>query len=520
MPENPVCPICRKPSTRELLAEARWYPFWERPDGACPGCVQQYLLETLLSHGDEALHRSVQSVWPLDAEGAFGALPTPLRLHADHRFQGRGVTIAFLDSGFYPHPDLICPRNRIRAWVQAGGDALEVRRFAPGDTPTWPGWDAAAPHQWHGMMTSTVAAGNGFLSHGLYAGLASEADVVLIQVRNDQGRITNETITPALRWLGDNAQALGVRVVSMSVSGDPVEPLLGNPVDEAVEALVRAGVSVVAAAGNDGVRRLIPPATAPLAFTVGGIDDHNTFSHDEVALWHGNYGAASNEVPKPELVAPSIWVAAPVLPGSEVAREALELFAKRGKGEDEITRRIAELKLITPHYQHVDGTSFAAPIVASTIACMLEANSLLTPLLVRDFLMQTAQPVPGAPADRQGAGTVDPGRAVARSLAERHGETAEFGITPRITKEGVVFRLHDHGAQSVQVFGSWSGWNGDALAATRAEAGLWLTPPLALALGEYAYKFLLDGSRWLDDPANPRKAHDGRGGLNSTFVIA
>ena len=72
----------------------------------------------------------------------------------------------------------------------------------------------------------------------------------------------------------------------------------------------------------------------------------------------------------------------------------------------------------------------------------------------------------------------------------------------------------------MQVFGSWNGWKGGELTATCAEAGLWLTPPLLLAPGEYAYKFLLDGSRWLDDPANPRKAHDGQGGLNSTFAIA
>jgi serine protease AprX len=59
----------------------------------------------------------------------------------------------------------------------------------------------------------------------------------------------------------------------MSVSGDPVEPLAGNPVDEAVAALVAAGITVVVAAGNAGERRLVPPATAPAALTVGGLDE-------------------------------------------------------------------------------------------------------------------------------------------------------------------------------------------------------------------------------------------------------
>src|SRR5882724_11690254 len=40
-------------------------------------------------------------------------LPTPLRMEADPQFTGRGVTMAFLDSGFYAHADLTKPTNRI-----------------------------------------------------------------------------------------------------------------------------------------------------------------------------------------------------------------------------------------------------------------------------------------------------------------------------------------------------------------------------------------------------------------------
>jgi hypothetical protein len=43
---------------------------------------------------------------------------------------------------------------------------------------------------------------------------------------------------------------------------------------------------------------------------------------------------------------------------------------------------------------------------------------------------------------------------------------------------------------------------------------------IALPQGQYVYKFLLDGVRWLDDPANPRKIPDGLGGLNSVLTVA
>jgi len=518
------CAMCKAPAAEAVLAEAQNYAFWRNAAGACPACLQQTLLRTLLERGDAALHAAAQTAWPLDAEAAFGALPTPLRLHADPRFAGRGITLALADAGFYPHPDLIQPRNRIRAWVDATCEPLDVRTFGKNEMPTWPGWDALPDtpeknQQWHGTMTSVVAAGNGYLSRGLYRGLASEADLVLLRTMDAQGHISDDAVLRALQWLVENAAPFGVRVASLSISGDEPASLRDNPVDAAVAKLFAAGVSVVAAAGNSGERRLIPPASAPYALTVGGIDDKNNFSDEEIELWHSNYGTAGNDAPKPEIVAPSLWVAAPVLPGSGVAREAAELFARRKRDDRarmEIDARLAELKLITPHYQHAEGTSFAAPMAASVICCMLEANPSLTPQLVRDILQGTAHAVPGAPQERQGAGAIEAGRAVARALAERHGDAAQLA-SPQISAAGVTFACHDHNAMKVEIFGSWNGWR-QPVPAKQFEAGAWRTAPVQIAAGEHSYKFLIDGWRWLDDPANPCKSPDGAGGLNSVLA--
>lgn len=519
MSDRVPCPTCKKPTAPEQLPEAFWYPYWQSAQGACPACVKQNLLAALFKESDEVFRPSDGGAWSVDHKGAYAALPTPLRLHADPRVQGRGVTIALLDSGFYPHPDLVQPKNRIRAWVDAGTPRIQALEFSPEHTPHWPGWDASAGWQWHGTMTSSVAAGNGFMSHGLFAGLASESNLVLIQVREADGHITNESITRALRWLAEHGERLGVRVVSMSVSGEPVEPLYGNPVDMAVEELVKHGVNVVAAAGNDGVRRMIPPATAPLALTVGGIDDHNSFSSEEIELWHSNYGEASNSLPKPELVAPSIWLATPILPGTPEARKAIDFFARTGKGGSDLGEQIQRLKLITPYYQHSDGTSFAAPIVASAIACMLEANRALTPILVRQILTSTAQPVAGAPRAQQGAGALHPGKAVAAAYAEHHHGAELVTVTPTLTPAGVVFLLHDHDVKNLRVFGSWNNWQKPGLAARQREQGIWMTAPLPLPKGQYTYKFLANDKNWMDDPANPHKASDGHGGVNSSFVV-
>jgi serine protease AprX len=514
------------PQVVERIAKS--HPGWSLASGACPACVQQALLVTLLERGHTAFEKGLQSLWPLDAETAFGALPTPLRLHADPRFKGRGIGIAFVDAGFFPHPDLVRPRNRIRAWADAGREEVLVREFSADDVPAWPGSGDLRPMQWHGLMTSVVAAGNGALSHGLYRGIASEADVVLVQVPNaETGHIGNSEIERALRWIAENAERHSIRVVSVSVAGDPVTPLAGNGVDAAVEALLSRGIAVIAAAGNAGERRLVPPATSPAAITVGGLDDKNTLSRDEIRLWHGNYGEGQMGVPKPEVVAPSIWVVAPVLPGTEVAIEARDLFSRRnsidesmgGGGGDRVEPRIAELKLVTPHYQHVEGTSFAAPAVASLVAAMLSGNGALSPRAIRRLLLGAAIPVPGAPAERQGAGAVDAGLAIALAVREKHGDSADEPMSPAVAKDGVTFLLHDDEARHVAIVGSWDEWRSPGLEARLTRPGLFRAMRPPLPPGRYAYKFVLDGERWLADPANPMKSPNGVGGFDSVLVV-
>lgn len=528
--ESAPCALCGASSTNSELAEAGWqsaetvdrlgrrHPGWRRQDGACPACVQHLLLETLLEKGEEALHESVQKAWPLDAEAAFGAIPTPLRLHAHPRYTGSGLTVALVDAAFYPHPDLVRPRNRIRAWVDASREPVSVLRFLAGETPRWPRWDSGDAGQWHGLMTSAVAAGAGTLSHGLYRGLAPDADLVLVQVRDASGRITNDGIARALDWLRWEGPELGVRIVNLSLGGDPVVPLAGNPVDEAVAALVERGVTVVVAAGNDGQRRLVPPGTAPEAMTIGGIDDKNTLEHAARDLWRSNYGETASGTLKPEIVAPSLWVVAPILPATDLQVEAARLFAQRADGDSRVEQRLRELKMVTPHYQHVEGTSFAAPIVSGVVACMLEANPSLGPRRIRELLMAAAHPVPGAPLERQGAGAIDAGRAVTLALTDQHSKRADFDASPRITPTTVDFLIHDHRARAVSVVGTWDGWRQPGLPARELEPGLWSASFPRPAQGKHHYKLLLDGKVWLADPGNPERAHDGYGAWNSVLI--
>jgi serine protease AprX len=372
------------------------------------------------------------------------ALPTPLRMDADERYTGRDVTIAFLDSGFYAHSDLLKPVNRILAYHSI---------FSAEDDPTLLQTPDVA--SWHGMMTSVVAAGNGFLSNGLYRGIAPEADLVLIKI-GKSGRIPEKNIEAGLEWVLRNRSRFNIRVVNISAGGDFEQAYLKNSLCQMVEEAAAFGVIVVCAVGNAGLapgHPVLPPASAPSAISVGGLDDQNSLDRARRGMYRSSYGPTIDGLQKPELIAPGIWVAAPILPHTPTADQA-ELYAdldsapdeslreiiQQRKGVDQaldeacelpvpmlrqlITIKLHEGNVINQHYKFVDGTSFAAPIVSSIIACMLQANPSLTPQQVKKILIDTAERVPGVEVDRQGWGVVAPRKAVAIAEAIRRTQSS------------------------------------------------------------------------------------------------
>lgn len=367
------------------------------------------------------------------------ALPTPLRLDADERYRGRNVTIAFLDSGFYAHQDLTQPVNRIVAYHSI---------FKPvDDSALLQTTDAAS---WHGMMTSVVAAGNGHLSKGLYRSIAPEAKLVLVKI-GKSGRIPESNIETGLRWVLDNKDKYGVRIVNISAGGDFEQSYLKNSLCRLVEETVGAGIIVVCAVGNAGLapgHPVLPPASSPSAIAVGGLDDQNSLDRARRGMYRSSYGPTIDGLQKPEVIAPGIWVAAPILPHTPTADQA-RLYAEldtatddelsgivvKHKGIDReldeardlappllrqlITIKLREGNVINQHYKFVDGTSFASPIVASIVACMLEANPKLTPQQVKRILIDSAERVEGIAVERQGWGVVVPRKAVEMALRSK-----------------------------------------------------------------------------------------------------
>lgn len=429
-----ICPVCGRASDRLLplatlenhlrvLVEANSVS--GRATSVCLLCIELF----------QRAQKQIDSHAAVFEQTSF-VLPTPLRMNADERFTGKDITIAFLDSGFYAHPDLTRPVDRILAYHSI---------FDTKDDPT--SLRTTDVTSWHGMMTSVVAAGNGHLSDGFYRGIAPDANLVLVKI-GKSGRIPDADIQRGLEWVLEHRRKFDIRVVNISAGGDFEQSYLASSLCQTVERAVREGLVVVCAVGNAGLfpgHPVLPPACSPSAISVGGLDDQNSLDRARRGMYRSSYGPTIDGLQKPEIIAPGIWVAAPILPHTPTADEArlysaldnapdneLKETIEKHNGIDKdldeakglpvallrqlITIKIHEGNVINQHYKYVDGTSFAAPIVSSTIACMLEANRDLTPQQVKRILISTAERVSGIEVDRQGWGVVAPRIAVEAAL--------------------------------------------------------------------------------------------------------
>lgn len=537
-----ICPICEIYHTTlvhhfnpvhegDVLSNIiKNFPSWKTSQGICSRCYDEFEAITYYSYQMNETPIDRFKLKHLD----FYILPLHQRLNADTERTGKGVTICVIDSGFYLHPDF---SSRV----------MEVIDITKVDTPEN---YFQEPHDnaWHGTMTVGVCAGNGFLSGGRYKGLAHNANLVLLKVQDEDGHITDENICKALSWVKNHHKQHDIRIVNMSLGGNQARVLNKSRINQLAEELFAENVLVVAAVGNSTEAEVLPPASSPHVVSVGGLDDQNKLDGD-IILYHSTYGITLDGVAKPELISNSIWIPAPILPNSSTQKKAAILFQALenedymaailennksflqhekidlGEGKEKLWKEIKKIcwkeKFITPSYMHVDGTSFAAPIVASVAAQMLEANPLLSAAAIRQTLLKTASPLPMYDIRRQGYGRLHPKMAVyaVSSKTEDPFMTTDTPIV-NYSKKFIRFQLHlPHEVRSVSICGSFNNWKRNEVLLKPVSNNGWFVQFPLLPAGRYEYKFFINNEFWQEDFSNPWRVVDRFGGWNSIFTI-
>jgi serine protease AprX len=332
-----------------------------------------------------------------------GATIGATTVHQGLGLDGTGIGVAIIDSGITGwHDDLAISGNGQR--VDAFVDFVNARTTRYDDYG-------------HGTHVAGIIAGDGFDSDGRRAGIAPGAHLVVLKALDGHGAGRISDIIAALDYIHTNRQAFNIRVVNMSVGSGVYESYLTDPLTLATRRIVEDGIVVVAAAGNAGkdpqgytrYGGITAPGNAPWVLTVGASSHMGTIDRADDTI-----GAFSSRGPtgydlgaKPDLVAPGV--------GIESLSDPLSAFYSTKSAS------LLDGTIATPYrpYLSLSGTSMASPVVAGTVALMLQANPSLTPNAVKAILQYTSQQYYGYDALTQGAGFVNAAGAVrvARAFA-------------------------------------------------------------------------------------------------------
>ena len=311
-------------------------------------------------------------------------------------YNGSGVGVAIIDSGIAAwHDDLASGDGGQRI-----GRFVDLVRNRPNPYDDYG----------HGTHVAGIIAGDGFDSGGARTGVAPGARLTILKVLDQAGNGRISDVIAAFDYILKKNAALNIRVVNLSVATGVYESYMTDPLTLAAKRLVDAGIVVVAAAGNlgrtaDGVYAyggITSPGNAPWVLTVGASSHMGTSARadDRIAAFSSRGPTAMDQAAKPDLVAPGVGIESLSNPDSTFYG-SMSAYLLGG------TMQRAYLP-----YLSLTGTSMAAPVVAGTVALMLQANPALTPNAVKAILHYTAQTYPGYDPLTQGAGFLNAAGAV------------------------------------------------------------------------------------------------------------
>jgi serine protease AprX len=315
-------------------------------------------------------------------------------------YTGRNVGIAVIDSGIRPNANL----NLIATYDFLTSNGKKVSANDPFG---------------HGTHVAGIATGNGTTSTDQYEGIAPAARLYAFRALAANGTGYTSNVINAVTFATANRKTLGIDIINLSLGHPIYEPAASDPLVQAVENAVAAGIVVVVSAGNFGgdlathapaYAGITSPGNAPDAITVGALETYQTVTRgDDAITWFSSRGPTWYDAfQKPDLVAPGSHIVSDVPTSSTLASQYPGGLMKTTG---------------TTNLMKLSGTSMAAGVVSGVVAMMLDANrtlhpgAALTPNAIKAILQYTAFEMPAYDVLTEGAGSLNAAGAIALAAA-------------------------------------------------------------------------------------------------------
>ena len=339
----------------------------------------------------------------------------------------------------------------------------------------------------HGTFMAGLIAGNDGQAGG-YRGVAPDARIVSLKVGVTDGGVDVSQVIAAIDWVVQHRHdnGLNIRVINLSYGTNSTQAYAIDPLAFAVEQAWKAGIVVVAAAGNSGYQTgssaqgLADPAYDPQILAVGGADTMGTASpwDDQVASYSANAASCSSSCRAPDLIAPASHMQGLRVPGSYIDQNN-------------------PAGVLSDRYFRGSGTSEATAFTSGAVADLLQRYPQLTPDQVKAMLTSGCAKLSSYNWKQQGCGELDMsqllGAPVPSVFASQQANAPSTGTglleasrgTDHLTSNGVVLQgeqdifgkpfLSAAMAALEAAGSSWSGgsWNGSSWSGSSWSGSSW-----------------------------------------------
>jgi serine protease AprX len=315
---------------------------------------------------------------------------------------GKGIDVALIDTGIAPvstftdidkvvvGPDLsISESNADTRYLDTNGHGTAMAGIIAGRETN------------NNVKTSWGTQNTGGANNGWayatdtqnYYGMAPDSRLVNLKLADQNGVVDVTQVIAAINWVvqNKNANGLNIRVLNLSYGTESPQSPQFDPLSYAAEQAWKAGIVVVAAAGNDGgnVPGLANPAYNPWVLAVGAVDTKgtDTINDDSVPSFSAKQGGNWGNRPV-DILAPGVGIISPGVPGSTL----WDTYSSARIGNN---------------FFRGSGTSQAAAVISGAAALLLQQRSWLNPDQIKAVIQQSAKRLPYTAWAAQGFGELD-----------------------------------------------------------------------------------------------------------------
>jgi len=294
-----------------------------------------------------------------------------ISFQTNYDLTGKGIGVGIIDSGVYPHCDLLNPTNKIRKFV----DLVNNLNYPYDDNG-------------HGTFISGLICGSGYGSKGMYKGVATNSHLYMIKAFNKLGKGYISDVLYSLETLINEGNDYNIKIICLPFETLETNGFVLSLFSKLFDIAISKGMVVIVPSGsNKNIKSSIRGlATLSNCITVGG---YNSLGNPEI--YEYSSCGPFQKLDKPNLISACVDICSLISDTQFISeKNGVKLYPT----------------IITNLYTNYTGTSCSAAFISGICALLYENNK---ELCFKDTLalLKVSSSLINSPKYMQGSGILN-----------------------------------------------------------------------------------------------------------------